>query len=551
MASYSDDFNRADGAPGSDWVVPGTLFAVSSNKLAHDASGSDGLAVFQPAAATADQEASFDFVADGNSGHYLAIWVRLGSPTSTTANATGYLFFCNNTGSDAGIVKLVAGTPTDLVSGDGVVSLTNGVTYRIALRAEGTTLTASIDSTTVCTVTDSSIASGAYAGLSSGNAVFTADNWTFGDLTAPPAPADYGWYTAQSWTGRALLESGNLPWGARDVPSAGPTFVCIVHLGLSGVVATGSDRAAASSVPIAMGAQATGSHAATASATASAAATAAAAGSHDATASATASAGASTAATGSHDASTTSTAPAGATAAATAVPARTITAPAAVGVTAQAAITASSDFAAQAIAAIAATASATTGHDAASTVQVPAATTTTATSTTTRAVTATAPATATSSATATHTATTGSTIPAAPAARADVSHDTAATATIPAGTGALATAARTVAAAVTVTAGAVSGAVAAVARAITSTIAAGIHAITRATSGAASGPVRLDVTVAPAVVLTVTTRPAATLTVSCTPAVTLDIDTEPAAALAVTTAPAVELTTSLWPTGAS
>lgn len=350
--------------------------------------------------------------------------------------------------------------------------------------------------------------------VSATNANGTGSASTASAAATPIAPPggfpDHGYYTAQSWTGRDLLERGDLPWSARDVPAAGPTYVVLVTLGLGATGTTSRDTATAASAPTGAASTATANSDRTGSATAAAA-------------------GASTAAAG-HAPAITATAAAAASPTATAAPSPAVTVPAEIGAIAQATISAASDFAGASIAVAGVTASAVVSRN-------PAAISAAAVSGTTTTAAAHSPAIT-------------STAVAASTAQSTSGHSATVTAAASVGTGAAATVGAAIAATVTAAVGGTVTAVTAVARAIRTSVAAAVRALVRITIGEADAPGRLDVTIAPAATLAPTLAPAATLTVDLAPAAVLAPVLASAAVLDVDAAPAATLIPTLWPTGA-
>ena len=370
--------------------------------------------------------------------------------------------------------------------------------------------------------------------VSATNANGTGSASTASAAATPIAPPggfpDHGYYTAQSWTGRDLLERGDLPWSARDVPAAGPTYVVLVTLGLGATGTTSRDTATAASAPTGAASTATANSDRTGSATAAAA-------------------GTSTAAAG-HAPAITATAAAAASPTATAAPSPAVTVPAEIGAIAQATISAASDFAGASIAVAGVTASAVVSRNPAAISAAAVSGTTTATTATTRAATAPATMAATSTTAAAHSPAITSTAAAASTAQSTSGHSATVTAAASVGTGAAATVGAAIAATVTAAVGGTVTAVTAVARAIRTSVAAAVRALVRITIGEADAPGRLDVTIAPAAALAPTLAPAATLTVDLALAAVLAPVLASAAVLDVDAAAAATLLPTLWPTGA-
>jgi hypothetical protein len=189
MASYGDDFNRADGSLGANWGgLQSGETTVAGNKMRRAANYNAGLAMWQGALATDAFDVSLDFTCTGSGGQYVEILGRVGSASAVDSDVTGYGFYLEGSGSACGIERYNSGTYTVLDSG--ALSLTNGQTYRARLVGNGAAITAYLDGVQVFSGTDSNITSGKYAGVLTyaNNVALDMDDWTAADASAPPAP---------------------------------------------------------------------------------------------------------------------------------------------------------------------------------------------------------------------------------------------------------------------------------------------------------------------------------------------------------------------------
>lgn len=159
LASHSPDTGGAWHKIGSDNFVldgSGKLYAASTNPFYYN----------DTTPANADYSVSVDLTLNTvNGGCYPVVWARMDA-----AGNNGYLFYMYY---DTGgvhilkLVKLVSGAQTELGS-DAAAWATAGSpsTFTLTLSCTGTSIVAKINGTTVFSITDSSLASVGYAGIS-------------------------------------------------------------------------------------------------------------------------------------------------------------------------------------------------------------------------------------------------------------------------------------------------------------------------------------------------------------------------------------------------
>ena len=184
MASFSDDFNRTNGAVGSNY----TLFWGATNSLSvvsnECAPGSDEeFMYYNGASFGADQYVEIEFRSNTASVGYVGGFVRLqGTPG---ASPNGYFFDCItfDSGSTWGarIIRIDSGTEVGLTS----ASVTPVAGDKLRLTITGSSLVVSQNGTSLVSATDSTYSSGGYVGIrgyASNNSIHL-DNFLAGDVT--------------------------------------------------------------------------------------------------------------------------------------------------------------------------------------------------------------------------------------------------------------------------------------------------------------------------------------------------------------------------------
>lgn len=155
MATFADDFNRADGALGSNWATVGTRSqpTIVSNRFAVTSAPSIRAAAVATSAATftADHEATITAAVLG-SADFLGPAVRVDA-----TNGTGYMIYTDGTNSSNRRVYRFTNAGTTNIGGVNI-SCTAGDT--LTLRAVGSTITAYKNGVLVDTISDATYTSG-------------------------------------------------------------------------------------------------------------------------------------------------------------------------------------------------------------------------------------------------------------------------------------------------------------------------------------------------------------------------------------------------------
>ena len=173
MASYSDNFDRADGEIGANWVEDNGDIDIVSNRANNQTAGAFNRARYASALDSADHYceagiSSAESTVDGG------VTCRQASSTQTYYTAA-YIEQSNGTGYR--LRKLVAGAETDLDTaasgaGEKVIKLT----------VNGATQSMEVADVEVCTGTDAVITSGAYAGMAGWANRASYNDWSAADL---------------------------------------------------------------------------------------------------------------------------------------------------------------------------------------------------------------------------------------------------------------------------------------------------------------------------------------------------------------------------------
>jgi len=188
----TDDFDRANGAVGSNWgYIRDTAWQsdppdIVSNKVTGRALGANYQVIRWVGAGSFndDQYAVLEIGGLGWQGadYRQGVVVRCSADTNT--NADYYAYWVqddDSTNRTTKLVKVVNGTATELDSA--AVAWTNGDT--IELEVEGTTLRGYRNGTLILTDTDSDLSTGVPGLMISGVSSYpTADNWVGGDISA-------------------------------------------------------------------------------------------------------------------------------------------------------------------------------------------------------------------------------------------------------------------------------------------------------------------------------------------------------------------------------
>lgn len=175
MGTVTDDFNRADGALGSNWdssTATDAQPAIASNKCV----GVGALSGSGRTAETFDNDHSSAFAVPGSlaSGHWVGVSVR-----RTNHGSECYLgiYFFSDPSYVLQLYKRVGGSFTQLGStfGLGTSPLAAGTILKLGV--VGTTLDLSLDGVSKINLTDSTFGSGGHPGILFAGGSDPVDNW--------------------------------------------------------------------------------------------------------------------------------------------------------------------------------------------------------------------------------------------------------------------------------------------------------------------------------------------------------------------------------------
>jgi hypothetical protein len=180
MTDVTDNFNRADGSLGSNWLntldVSGTPLAIASNAVT--AQGANVVAYWNPAVNTfsADQHAQVTYVT-ANSGNFGGVLVR----HDVTGHSNFYLYYEN--GPNDNLYRFDSGSFTQIHGTSGGSAVAGDV---VRLEVAGTTFTMKRNGTTRTTQTDATYSSG-QPGLGAFQGGEKLDDWSGGPIVAAAA----------------------------------------------------------------------------------------------------------------------------------------------------------------------------------------------------------------------------------------------------------------------------------------------------------------------------------------------------------------------------
>lgn len=179
-ATYTDDFNRANGAVGADWTVVDGTWVIASNRLQRSGAGfgtNESSIRYAHNLDSDDHYSQIDFTGQGSSTNgYMGPAVRFAAAAET------YYGAYSRAGSSLRVLrKVVAGTVTDLASSGGG----GGPTRQLRLEVNGSDLEFYDNGTLALSVTDTSIIGNLRAGVmahATAGGSITGDNFRAGDL---------------------------------------------------------------------------------------------------------------------------------------------------------------------------------------------------------------------------------------------------------------------------------------------------------------------------------------------------------------------------------
>ena len=222
MASYSDDFNRANGAPGANWTaINSGIWAIASNALtqSNTAGAYRGLRWNGGAFASNNFYARVTARAPANQG--FGVLVRCPTTGTALADIDGYAIV-GFVGDQWYRVEFADGVDTYVGLGGTVAAATN---YTIEVRAEGTTITILRDSTQLAQWTDTTYTTGGAMLVTFGGTV-TFDDFSAADIASGVTVAP----------GAAISEAGAI---APTVEAGGITIAPSAAISDAGAVAPG------------------------------------------------------------------------------------------------------------------------------------------------------------------------------------------------------------------------------------------------------------------------------------------------------------------------
>ena len=222
MASYSDDFNRANGAPGANWTaINSGTWAIASNALtqSNTAGAYRGLRWNGGAFASNNFYARVTARAPANQG--FGVLVRCPTTGTALADIDGYAIV-GFVGDQWYRVEFADGVDTYVGLGGTVAAATN---YTIEVRAEGTTITILRDSTQLAQWTDTTYTTGGAMLVTFGGTV-TFDDFSAADISSGVTVAP----------GAAISEAGAV---APTVEAGGITIAPAAAISEAGAVAPG------------------------------------------------------------------------------------------------------------------------------------------------------------------------------------------------------------------------------------------------------------------------------------------------------------------------
>lgn len=197
MTTFSDDFNRADGAPGANWVDGSGLWTIISQQLSSGSAGGTIVLRAATAMATNDNYAQITITATAVASH--GVWCR-----GNTGFTQGYLW--RNDGTSWVLFSNVGGSFTSLGSFAGAA-----VAGDVAkVQAVGSTITGYVNGVSRVSVTNTAVATGTSVGLrADSTSALRFDNFASGDVTSGVAGG-------AAFTGTATLSAAGLRVAAGD-----------------------------------------------------------------------------------------------------------------------------------------------------------------------------------------------------------------------------------------------------------------------------------------------------------------------------------------------
>jgi hypothetical protein len=224
MTTFTDDFNRSNGAPGANWVDATGLWAIVSNQLSSGTVGGTIVIRAATAMATNDNSAQVTIAATAAVSH--GIWCR-----GNTGFTQGYLW--RNDGSSWTLFSVVGGSFTSI--GSFAAAAVAGDVVKV--QAVGSTIKGFVNGVARVTVTDTAVTTGTSVGLRAES----TNSLRFDDFTA----ADV---TSGATGDAALAGTASLSASGVRATSGASSLAATAGLTASGQRATTGDAALAASV---------------------------------------------------------------------------------------------------------------------------------------------------------------------------------------------------------------------------------------------------------------------------------------------------------------
>lgn len=174
MGTATDDFNRADGAPGAGWSTNTSVYAlpaIASNKLVGVGALSGASRVAETFAA--DHSSSLELPGSLGSGHWVGVATRW---TSNGDNLYVGIYFFSDPSYVVQLYKHASGSFTQLGSTVGLGTSPQAAGTPLKLAVAGTTLDLSLGGVSQINLTDATHSAGVPGVLFAGGGD-PADNW--------------------------------------------------------------------------------------------------------------------------------------------------------------------------------------------------------------------------------------------------------------------------------------------------------------------------------------------------------------------------------------
>jgi len=174
MASYSDDFNRANGPLGANWTVDVGTLTISSNRVLSGSGGGNAARYTGGALASANHFSQCTCAVDRAVNDYGGPIARQASSTLTF-----YMGYYADESLSTGyrLIRVVSGVDTLLdsdPSGTGLITM--------KLEVDGSTQELYVGGVLEASASDTQITSGLYAGIIGYNSESALDDWQSADL---------------------------------------------------------------------------------------------------------------------------------------------------------------------------------------------------------------------------------------------------------------------------------------------------------------------------------------------------------------------------------